>query len=381
MPGFDIIAHMGSRFIFFIIGLAGLGFLIGFHELGHFVFCKIFKIRTPSFSIGFGPKIFQKKIGDTVFALSAIPLGGYVEIAGHAEIGQGDQKDSAAQDAHAFYRKPYYQKLLVMLGGILFNLIFAYLVFVAFFLKGMPKTPLLFPRNATATVAEVFPNTPAQAAGIQTNDQILSVNGIATNGSFEKLLSLIGAHPNEEVALEVARPSATTPNEETTIQLQAKLADAAQAQKSGFLGVRPAFKELEPMGFFEATRNAFSLIIQTASHIINGFISIIKTRNTDGVGGPLMMIAQTIKSAEKGIVSSLLLLAIISINLAVLNIFPLPILDGGQLLLITVEAIARRRLPENIRLAIHLACWILMLGLVIYLTIKDVPGFLRSLQR
>ena len=93
-----------------IVGIAGIGFLIGFHELGHFVFCKLFRIRTPSFSIGMGPRIIKKKIGETEFALSLLPLGGYVEIAGAAEMGQGDQKDAQSTDAHSFSSKPYYQK-------------------------------------------------------------------------------------------------------------------------------------------------------------------------------------------------------------------------------------------------------------------------------
>src|SRR5690606_27744818 len=98
------------------LGLFGIGFLIGFHELGHFLFCKLFSIRTPSFSIGFGPKLFSKKIGGTEFVISPIPLGGFVEIAGAAEVGQGDQKEASSRDKESFAVKPYYQKLLVMCG-------------------------------------------------------------------------------------------------------------------------------------------------------------------------------------------------------------------------------------------------------------------------
>ncbi len=98
-----------QKLFFSMAGILGIGFLIGFHELGHFLFCKLFKIRTPSFSIGFGPRLLKKKIGDTEFALSAITLGGYVEIAGSAEIGQGDQKDAHANDPYSFNQKPLYQ--------------------------------------------------------------------------------------------------------------------------------------------------------------------------------------------------------------------------------------------------------------------------------
>src|SRR5437762_13928879 len=102
-----------QNIFFILIGCFGMGFLVGFHEFGHFLFAKLFKIRTPSFSIGFGPKIINKKIGETEFSLSAIPFGGYVEIAGAAEVGQGDQNEAYAKDEGSFAVKPYYQKLLV----------------------------------------------------------------------------------------------------------------------------------------------------------------------------------------------------------------------------------------------------------------------------
>ncbi len=122
------------KLFFLFEGIIGLGFIIAFHELGHFLFCKAFNIRVPSFSIGFGPKLFSKKIGGTEFSLSAIPLGGYVEIAGSAEVGQGEQKEAHANDEGSFARKPYYQKLLVMLGGIAFNILFAYVVLSLLFM-------------------------------------------------------------------------------------------------------------------------------------------------------------------------------------------------------------------------------------------------------
>jgi len=95
----------------------GIGVLITIHECGHFVFCKLFGVHTPTFSIGFGPEIFRKKIGTTNFRLAAIPLGGYVEIAGHAEVGQGDQEFASVVGPESFESKSYWQKILVMSGG------------------------------------------------------------------------------------------------------------------------------------------------------------------------------------------------------------------------------------------------------------------------
>src|SRR5688572_16061618 len=108
--------------IYLLFGLAallGISFIIALHEMGHFLFCKLFKVSTPSFSIGFGPRLISKKVGTTDFIISAIPLGGYVEIAGNAEVGQGNQQEAARLDEYSFSVKPWYQKFLIMIGGIL----------------------------------------------------------------------------------------------------------------------------------------------------------------------------------------------------------------------------------------------------------------------
>ena len=126
------LVSLPQSFFFLIIGILGISFLIAFHELGHFLFCKLFNIHTPSFSIGFGPRLISKKIGSTEFKISVIPLGGYVEIAGSAEPGQGKQKDANRMDEQSFAIKPFWQKFLVMIGGILFNMAFAYFTFHCF---------------------------------------------------------------------------------------------------------------------------------------------------------------------------------------------------------------------------------------------------------
>ena len=102
----QIFSSLFHSILFIPVGILGIGFLIGFHELGHFLFCKLFRVSTPSFSIGIGPRILKKKIGSTEFSLSAIPMGGYVEIAGAAEVGQGEQKEAYRDDEYSFARKP-----------------------------------------------------------------------------------------------------------------------------------------------------------------------------------------------------------------------------------------------------------------------------------
>ena len=115
-----------SKLLPFIYAIIGFGLLITVHEFGHFFFCKLFGIYTPSFSIGMGPKILEKKIGTTNFKISALPIGGYVEIAGLAETGQGEQQHAQQEGENSFKNKPYWQKALVICGGVIFNLFLAY---------------------------------------------------------------------------------------------------------------------------------------------------------------------------------------------------------------------------------------------------------------
>jgi regulator of sigma E protease len=127
-----------------------------------FYFANYLVFRTPSFSIGFGPKLWSKKIGQTEFLLSAIPLGGFVEIAGTAEIGQGKQEFAQSLESDSFAIKPFYQKFLVMMGGIAFNLMFAYFVFVALVLAGIPKNDAFCtPENLKSIVKTVEPDSAA----------------------------------------------------------------------------------------------------------------------------------------------------------------------------------------------------------------------------
>ncbi len=347
--------------MFIIIGLIGIGFIIGFHELGHFMFCKLFKISTPSFSIGMGPRIFTKKIGDTEFSLSAIPVGGYVEIAGNSEMGQGEQKQAHRNDQYSFANKPYYQKMLVMAGGILFNLIFAYFALTMLYFFGMPKSPILYHYSASTTIDQILPETPAAKSSLAPQDTIIGVNDVLVHNAQE-LLTVIKGLPNTTAKFTIVR---NNNQQEFQINIGSKECNNATI---GFLGIDFIIPRY---GFIESIKKSFAAVNHIIYQVLLAFKGIFAERKFDNLGGPFMIIHQTIKSAEQGFSMLILLLAFISINLAIINIFPLPILDGGQALYYTIEAIIRRPMPDRLREYIHYATWICVLLLVVYLTIKD----------
>ncbi len=356
-----------SQNIFFTFaGIFGLGLLIGFHELGHFFFCKLFRIRTPSFSIGFGPNILTRKIGETEFKLSAIPFGGYVEIAGSAEVGQGKQEEAYSQDEHSVAVKPFWQKLLVMLGGILFNLLFSYTIFISLFMTGIPKTKLMYQTNVLPIIAGIHKDSAAEKHGLLAGDRILKINDVEINNNIQRLFEALEPLANKKATIFIEREGK-----------RKKIAIVVDERKAfgktiGILGIDLDVAETPPHPFFESIKRGIQTTNLWIKNTFHGFTHILSKKDVSGMAGPVMIVAMTIKGASAGLKIFLLFLAIISINLAVLNIIPIPILDGGQILFYGIEALIRRPLPEKIREYIHIATWIMFLILFIYLSAQDI---------
>ena len=360
------ITFLMQNFLFCVMGLIGIGFLIGFHELGHFLFCKLFNIRTPSFSIGMGPRIFKKKIGETEFALSAIPLGGYVEIAGSSEVGQGEQKDAHANDEQSFTRKPFYQKLLVLFGGILFNLGFAYFALILLCKLGVPRT--------TPIIKTIQPDSAAALYKLLPGDHITAINGQEINEDLEKGLSLIAPLAKQEAIFTIERDG-------SKIEIPVVLGEKKDLKGNsvGAMGVTFEMKRTAGVSFFEAISQGIQL---TNSYIVNtilGFKNLFSKQGINAVQGPVAIISIMIQSISQSFSLYLLLLAIISINLAVLNLLPLPILDGGQIFTCIIEAIIRRPIHLKAKEYIHIASWVLVMGLVLYLSAQDIYRLIKPL--
>jgi len=337
---------LSNNIFLILLGLFVIGLIIGFHELGHFLFGKLFKIHTPAFSIGFGPKIYKKKIGETEFSIAAIPLGGYVE-----------------SDKKSFESKPYYQKMMVIGGGIAFNLLFAYITFILLFMFGIPKNRLLYPINTIPVIESINKDKEIQGLNIENGDRIITIDNtkIANNTKiiFEKLKNL----KNRKIILEVERDG-----KQIEITASSKILIQALGQ------LKIMFKLVDKPGtsLFPAIKNGINL---TNAYILNTlymFKHMFTKRDVSGVGGPIMIISATMKSASQGIKVFFLLLAIISISLAIINLVPLPILDGGQALLYTIEAIFRKPLSEKTKEFILIASWILMMVLLLLISARDV---------
>jgi regulator of sigma E protease len=363
---FKVINFTAHNLAFCVAALAGLGFLIGFHELGHFLFCKLFKIRTPSFSIGFGPRLITKKIGETEFTLSAVPLGGYVEIAGAAEMGQGEQKDAHASDTHSFAVKPYYQKLLVLLGGIIFNLMFAYFAVILLCMLGIPKS--------IPVIQTIVPDSAAERAQLQPGDRLIAINNQNTENNLEKTLALIAPLANQEGSITINRGG-----QEMVVPITFGTKFDTEGKEIGSMGITFEREKAQGLPILQAIPQGIILTNTYIKETAKGFKTIFAKRDVSSVQGPLSIISLIMEGIKQNFSVFLLLLALISISLAVFNLIPLPILDGGQILFYTIEAIIGRPLPVKVKEYIHIGSWILILALIVYLSAQDIYRIAKPL--
>lgn len=355
------------KFIPLLFALVGFGALIAIHECGHFLFCKLFGIHTPTFSIGFGPELFSRKIGRTHFRLAAIPLGGYVEIAGLAEVGQGDQEHAQAAGPDSFETKPFWQKFLVLAGGITLNFVFAYLVFMLLFLVGTAS------KADSVWVSGIVKNMAADKHGLKPGDAIIKVNDIAlvdetgnlVSDAHDQLLKVIRSNPNHEVTFVIKRESQ-----------QITLPIVIGSRKEGGTDVGMLGAEfqvpIKRLPFFQAIKAGFNETNRWIVVIISSIKRLITQGSLEGAGGPVMIMSMSFNAAQQGVMALLTFLALISINLALINLLPLGALDGGQILFATIEAIIGRKLPFGFRNGINLVSWVLFISLAIFLTYKDI---------
>jgi regulator of sigma E protease len=342
-----------------------LGVLIFVHELGHFLVAKLCRVGVLTFSLGFGPKLLGKKIGETQYQVSMIPLGGYVKMVGE-ELGEEVPPEMAGR---SFSAQPVRTRLGIVFAGPLFNFLFAILAFAVVLMIGMPT---LLPE-----IGEVKPGFPAQLAGLQEGDRIVAVDG-APIRRWEDLAKMIHGSKDRPLQLKVERGGKTfqvsvTPRISTEKNL------FGDEVRVGLIGISPAETFYnERFGPFTATYKAIlqswritELTVISIAKIIEGKISA-KT-----IGGPILIAQMAGQQAKAGASSLIIFMAVISINLVILNVLPVPVLDGWHLLMFIIEGV--RRKPVSLRIReraqqVGIFLIILLMLLVFYNDLSRVLG-------
>jgi regulator of sigma E protease len=331
------------------------GLVVFVHELGHFIAAKLSGVYAPRFSIGFGPSLLKRRFGETEYVLAALPLGGYVRMASREDEAtaflEGGSENSATvatdkdgydpnamipfgpkpiPESRWFESKPLPVRLFIMLAGVTMNALLAYFIYVGLLLhSGMP-TPI-------PVAAAVTAGKPAAAAGIQAGDSIASLNGHPL-ASWESLLDSIGASAGKPLELGIVRRGqpirvTVTPAPETVPDLR-----TGARRTLGRIGMM-ASEGFTPISIAQAFGAAWSLTIDNGSRIFSALGALAHGVGVRDLGGPIAIAQVSVQAARGGIETLLLLVALISINVAVFNLLPIPILDGGQILLNVLETI------------------------------------------
>ena len=355
---------MGTTFFAFIIVL---GVLIFFHELGHFLVARLCGVGVEKFSLGFGPRLFGKKVGITDYRVSAIPLGGYVKMV-------GDEPDAQVEPElrHlSFTHKSVTKRILIVAAGPLFNMLLAVLIFLGINMLHGSFIPL-------PTVGTVTPQSPAQQAGILAGDRIISINGQAVD-TWDDMKTIISASGGSTLAVVVERGGETFPMD-ITPGLTADKNLFGEDVERYVIGITSSGDGYtKDLSLFEAGRlsliqtyNVTKLTIVSVAKIIQGKIS------TKNLGGPIMIAEMAGQQAKEGTLNLVFFIALLSVNLAILNFLPIPVLDGGHLLFFFIEAIMRRPLNQKLRETAQQAGIFILILLMIFVFYNDISRIFFS---
>ncbi len=344
----------------FLSAILLIGFLIFIHELGHFLFAKLSGIKVLKFSLGFGPKLIGRKIGETEYLLSAIPLGGYVKMLGdepEEELDEADKKRS-------YKNQTILKRAAVVFAGPFFNILTAVVIFFFVFVIGIPVLQPI--------IGEVMENTPAARAMLQKGDRILGINDRQID-KWTDMTNIIHQSPNKLLSMKIQRGSETIL---LSITPESKISKDifGEDKEIGLIGVKPSGEFVTVSeNVFSAAWNAVVRTWEIISLTVTGIIKLIqRIIPADTIGGPIMIFSLAEKQAEAGALSFFVFAAIISINLAILNLLPIPVLDGGHLLFLGIEAIRKKPLSDKTILISHRIGWAFLLTLMAFALYNDI---------
>jgi regulator of sigma E protease len=376
--------------VYFIIVL---GVLIFVHEFGHFIVAKLFNVKVEKFSLGFGPKLFGMQIGETEYLISAFPLGGYVKMFGEGGVIESSADKAAvdtedteksydqesgepldelpelteAEKARSFAHKPPLARIAIVMAGPVFNLVFAWLIFIMLCMMGVP--------TVTAKIGEVLKDKPAARAGLLKDDIVTSINGKSV-AQWDEIAAMIAAGKGQPVNLTVKRNGQDLP---FTITPEARVSKNlfGESIKGHAIGIAAAGEiVLEKSNPLQAVVKGS---VQTWKVIDLTIMSLVKMIQRvvpmDSVGGPIMIAKMAGETAQMGLPAFLAFMALLSINLGVLNLLPVPVLDGGHLFFFFCELLIGRPVSQKVREYAQQIGLFLLLSLMVLAFYNDIVRY------
>jgi len=355
---------MTTPIIFLII----LGILVLVHEFGHFIVAKISKVKVEEFAFGFPPTLWSKTKGETKYMINAIPFGGYVKLLG--------EDGANLDDPRSFSNKSHFVRAAIIVAGITMNLILGGLFLGIAFMIGMPTVSDNYQKDypyaqvQTGIVAYEINNDSDFSQKIIPGDKIVSIDGQAIS-SVEQFKSNIQNYKDQEINLQIQRKK-----ELLNISGHPNFSEANQAYQVGIVlteeqTIKYPFYLAIPMGFVEMFRLLKSMIVALYGIVVD---LIITHQAPVAIAGPVGIYQIAAAASEMGLVYLIQLTSLLSINLALINILPIPALDGGRLLFIVLEKIRGKKISANLENIVHTAGFVVIIGIILLVTISDIKN-------
>ena len=322
------------------------------HEAGHFITAKLTGMQVDEFAIGFGPKLYSRKYGETVYSLRIIPLGGFNKIDG--------MSDEEELNERSFLNKPVLSRLLVISAGALMNFLLAFLL-----LWGIVFSTGISSVLPDPIVGGIIKNSAAAEAGIEPGDRIISVGNEPVNRWID-IPEAIEAHQREVVPVVYERDGSRI-----TVDTIPKT-----DEKTGrtLLGVMPSI-QTKYVGVGEAAHFAVNRIVDLGTMMLAGLYRMVSGTEKAELAGPIGVAQLAGQAASVGFVNLLTFTAFLSLNLGILNLLPIPMLDGGYIILILLEGITRRKMPKKALYYIQMAGVIILGAMFIFALVQDISRF------
>lgn len=323
------------------------GIIVMIHEWGHFIAAKAFNMKVEEFAIGFGPVLFSKKGSETLYTIRAIPLGGFNRIAGMTPEEELDER--------SFLNQAVWKRFIVIAAGATMNFILAIVLFFGIFATNGINTPSTEP-----VIGGFVANGPAEQIHLKIGDRITSINGHEIKSWSDITPSL--KHCGEKVIPIVIKRDNKTINEKILPQL---------ANKQVVIGVFPQFSK-QQLSVLQSMELSINRTIDITDQMTIGLLKILLGKAEAKLSGPIGVAQMAGKVATLGFIPLLSFTALLSINLGVINLLPLPVLDGGHLVLLLIEGITRKKLPEKALIIIQLSGVVILGVLFLYATYSDI---------
>ncbi len=346
------------------IVIATIVVLIVLHELGHFIFAKKYGVRVDEFGVGIPPRLFGKKIGETIYSINLIPLGGFVKLHG---------EDAAEDDEKSFSQKPIYQRAVILFAGVAAFFVVAAIIFSIISYTGVRTAVAddFVADDAQIIITQVAPESPADEAGMRMGDVIKKVNGEEVSKAQETI-SLLDA---EEVNLLLLRGE-----KEISVSV---IPRSEHPEKEGPLGIGLIRTVDKSYPLYAAPFQGTVMMAQMTGAVVHGFYTALSSVVTgkplpDGmeIGGPVRIVEMGSQTIDRGVYDYLYFVALISISLAVINILPIPALDGGRLFFLGIEKVKGSPIPQKLEQGMNVFFFLALITLMLFVTFKDIQGLI-----